>query len=211
MGQCDAGRSAVAGMVKPIIMNVPLFPLSSVILPGGRIPLQLFEPRYTDMLVRCMREDRGFVVVLLREGLETRSKVAFYDIGTYVRIVDFQQLENGFLGITVEGESKVTVVSSWQQDDGLNVGDVECLLDEPCVPVPKAFSELVLVLRALVRHPVVEELNMDMDFSDARVVGWRLTELLPLERHQKQALLEIQDPIERLQRLETLLDELEQR
>ncbi len=192
-------------------MNVPLFPLSSVILPGGRIPLQLFEPRYTDMLARCMREDRGFVVVLLREGLETRSKAAFYDIGTYVRIVDFQQLDNGLLGITVEGESKVTVVRSWQQEDGLNVGDVECLLDEPQVPVPDAFSELVLVLRALVRHPVVEELNMELDFEDARVVGWRLTELLPLERHQKQALLEIQEPIERLQRLETLLDELEQR
>lgn len=190
-------------------MNVPLFPLSSVILPGGRIPLQLFEPRYTDMLSRCLREDRGFVVVLLREGMETRSKVAFYDIGTYVRIVDFQQLDNGFLGITVEGDSKVTVVRSWQQDDGLNVGDVECLLDEPEAPVPDEFSELVLVLRALVRHPVVQELNMAMDFEDARTVGWRLTELLPLEREQKQVLLELQEPVERLQHLQKLLEELE--
>lgn len=206
-----AGRSAVADMVKSTIMNVPLFPLGSVVLPGGRIPLQLFEPRYTDMLSRCIREDRGFVVVLLREGLETRRKVAFYDIGTYVRIVDFRQLDNGLLGITVEGESKVTVVRSWQQQDGLNVGDVECLLDEPRAAVPEAFSGLVQVLRALVRHPVVKELDMDLDFEDARVVGWRLTELLPLERHHKQALLEIQEPIERLRRLETLLDELEQR
>jgi Lon protease-like protein len=86
-------------------MNVPLFPLNSVVLPGGRIPLQLFEPRYLDMLTRCMKEDRGFVVVLLRDGAETGKLAAFYDIGTYVRIIDFKQLENGLLGITVEGES----------------------------------------------------------------------------------------------------------
>ena len=100
-------------------MNVPLFPLNSIVLPRGRIPLQLFEPRYIDMLTRCLKEDRGFVVVLLREGGETGPTTAFYDIGTYVRIIDFQQLENGLLGITVEGASKVSVVRSWQQEDGL--------------------------------------------------------------------------------------------
>ena len=94
------------------LMNVPLFPLNSIVLPRGRIPLQLFEPRYIDMLTRCLKEDRGFVVVLLQEGGEAGRTAAFYDIGTYVRIIDFQQLENGLLGITVEGESKVSVVSS---------------------------------------------------------------------------------------------------
>ena len=112
------------------LMNVPLFPLNSIVLPRGRIPLQLFEPRYIDMLTRCLKEDRGFVVVLLQEGGEAGRTAAFYDIGTYVRIIDFQQLENGLLGITVEGESKVSVVRSWQQEDGLNVGDVECLIEE---------------------------------------------------------------------------------
>ena len=87
------------------LMNVPLFPLNSIVLPRGRIPLQLFEPRYIDMLTRCLKEDRGFVVVLLQEGGEAGRTAAFYDIGTYVRIIDFQQLENGLLGITVEGES----------------------------------------------------------------------------------------------------------
>ena len=55
-------------LVTVLTMNVPLFPLNSVVLPGGRIPLQLFEPRYIDMLTRCLKEDRGFVVVLLRDG-----------------------------------------------------------------------------------------------------------------------------------------------
>lgn len=192
------------------IMNVPLFPLNSIVLPKGRIPLQLFEPRYIDMLSRCMREDRGFVVVLLREGAETASKAAFYDVGTYVRIIDFQQLDNGLLGITVEGERKVSVVRSWQQDDGLNLGDVECLIAEAQSVVPDHYHELPSVLRALFRHPVVGDLGMAVDYEDARDVGWRLTELLPLDKQEKQRLAELQDPLERLDRLLELLEALEQ-
>ncbi|MBW4935664.1 LON peptidase substrate-binding domain-containing protein [Marinobacter sp. F4206] len=191
-------------------MNVPLFPLNSIVLPRGRIPLQLFEPRYIDMLTRCLKEDRGFVVVLLRDGAETGPTASFYDIGTYVRIIDFQQLENGLLGITVEGTSKVTVVRNWQEEDGLNVGDVEVLLDEADSEVPERFSELPSVLRALFKHPVVRDLDMDVDYRDARHVGWRLTELLPLDKQEKQRLVELQDPLERLSRLQELLEALEE-
>lgn len=191
-------------------MNVPLFPLNSVVLPGGRIPLQLFEPRYLDMLTRCLKEDRGFVVVLLREGVETGKVAAFYDIGTYVRIIDFKQLDNGLLGITVEGQSKVSVVRSWQQEDGLNVGDVECLLAEDVLMIPERYTELPSVLKALFRHPVIHDLGMEVDYTDARDVGWRLTELLPLDKQEKQRLVELQNPLERLDRLNDLLEALEE-
>ncbi|MGF2685955.1 LON peptidase substrate-binding domain-containing protein [Marinobacter sp. DUT-3] len=191
-------------------MNVPLFPLNSIVLPKGRIPLQLFEPRYIDMLTRCLKEDRGFVIVMLREGLETAKEAAFYDIGTYVRIIDFQQLDNGLLGITVEGQGKVSVIRSWQEPDGLNLGDVECLMDEIDCEVPERYTELSAVLKALFRHPVIRDLEMDVDYSDARDVGWRLTELLPLDKQEKQRLVELQDPIERLGRLQSLLEALEQ-
>ncbi|MEQ9546038.1 MAG: LON peptidase substrate-binding domain-containing protein [Marinobacter sp.] len=191
-------------------MNVPLFPLNSIVLPKGRIPLQLFEPRYIDMLTRCLKEDRGFVVVMLREGLETAKEAAFYDIGTYVRIIDFQQLDSGLLGITVEGEGKVTVVRSWQEPDGLNLGDVEPLIDENGCKVPERYLELPAVLKALFRHPVIRDLDMEVDYDDARDVGWRLTELLPLDKQEKQKLVELQDPIERLSRLHSLLEALEE-
>jgi len=192
------------------IMNVPLFPLNSVVLPGGRIPLQLFEPRYLDMLTRCMKEDRGFAVVLLREGVDTGKAAAFYDIGTYVRIIDFKQLDSGLLGITVEGQSKVSVIRSWQQEDGLNVGDVECLLAEDMLLIPEHYAELPSVLKALFRHPVIRDLGMEVDYDDARDVGWRLTELLPLDKQEKQRLVELQDPLERLDRLNGLLEALEE-
>ena len=95
-------------------MKVPVFPLNSVVLPGGRIPLQLFEPRYIDMLTRCLKSDEGFVITLLRDGAEAGRVASFYETGTYVRIIDFQQLENGLLGITVEGEAKVSIARSWR-------------------------------------------------------------------------------------------------
>lgn len=187
----------------------PLFPLNATVLPGGRIPLQLFEPRYLDMLARCLREQKGFVVVLLRDGQETGTAATFYDIGTCVRIIDFQQLDNGLLGITAEGEFKVAVTRSWRAPDGLNMGEVVRLPEEPEDALPSARAELASVLRALLRHPVINSLEMNVDFSSAREVGWRLIELLPLDRPEKQQLLELQDPLERLERLQALLDAME--
>lgn len=192
-------------------MTVPIFPLNSIVLPKGRIPLQLFETRYIDMLSRCLKDDVGFVVVLLREGSEAGRFAQFYDIGTYVRIIDFQQLSNGLLGITVEGQLKVSLRESWQQADGLHMGEVEPLLDEAQSEVPERYSELPSVLEALCRHPVIRDLKMHVDYADARDVSWRLTELLPLEACEKQRLVELQDPLERLDRLQQLLEALEGR
>ena len=149
------------------------------------------------------------MVVLLREGQEVDSQAAFYDIGTYVQITDFQQLDNGLLGITAEGLWKVAVSRSWRAPDGLNLGDVERLPEEPEDTLPSAYSELAAVLRALLRHPVVNKLELTVDFASAREVGWRLTELLPLDSQEKQRLLEYQDPLERLDRLSSLLDAMD--
>lgn len=160
------------------------------------------------MLARCLKEDRGFVVVLLKNGGEAGRTATFYDIGTYVQVTDFQKLDNGLLGITIEGVYKVSVIRSWQQRDGLNIGDVDVLLDEAQSDIPERFDELPSVLRALSRHPVIRDLNMNVDYEDARHIGWRLTELLPLDKHEKQRLVELQDPLERLSRLQLLLEAL---
>jgi Lon protease-like protein len=84
------------------------------------------------------------------------------------------------------------------------------LLDEAESDVPDRYHELPSVLKALFRHPVIRDLGMDVDYDDARHVGWRLTELLPLDKQEKQRLAELQDPLERLDRLQDLLEALEQ-
>jgi hypothetical protein len=191
-------------------MVSPLFPLNSVVLPGGRLPLQLFERRYIDMLSRCLKQGENFVIVLLEQtGRDTLPDAAFHPIGCAVRVVDFEPLANGMLGVTAEGTAKVSVSRNWREQDGLNVGEVVLLPEEPHCTTPMLHEDLVSILRALCQHPSVQSLGLDIDYQDARQVGWRLTELLPLDISSRQSLLEMDDPLERLEALARLVEEME--
>ena len=187
-------------------MRVPLFPLNALVCPGGRLPLRVFEPRYLDMISRCLKEGTGFVVVMLRE--DESSAQPFYDLGTYAQIVDFGQSEPGIINVTAEGESRVFIHKPERQEDGLWTAKIEPANGENFVSLPDQYVELKEVLQALVQHPTVEELKMDIDYKDGRQVGWRLTELLPLDNAQKQQLLEMVDPISRLECISDQLSEM---
>lgn len=193
---------------------IPLFPLGSVLFPAGAMPLKIFEPRYVDMVSRCMREDTGFGVVLIRSGFEARRgaddpQPEIFGMGTYARIVDFDQLPDGLLGIMATGERKFRVVRTFEQPDHLLMGEVEFLPDEPEMSLPEQFQELADLLRELLKHPMVERLRLRADLRDARAVGWRLGELLPLEPEIKQSLLQLRDPRERLTELKRIIDHLQ--
>lgn len=189
-------------------MQLPLFPLNTLVCPRGKLPLRVFEPRYLDMIKACLKQHQGFVVVMLQQGEETGgADCLFYKVGTLVEIVDFDLCDQGMLEITVMGQQRVNIVSPTCQADGLWLGEIEASCEEHFFPLPAEYLELKSVLQALVQHPVVKELNMDIDYSDGRQVGWRLTELLPLENAQKQQLFEMTDP---LHRLETISDQLDQ-
>ena len=194
-------------------VEIPLFPLHPVLFPGGRLPLQIFEPRYMDMVVRCMREETPFGVVLIRKGQDARlthdsPQPDIFDVGTEAHIVDFNQLSNGRLGIVVRGGRKFRIRELREQADHLLLGQVEFLSEEPALSVGEAHQGLVEILRELVKHPMIEKLGLDIEFEDARSVGWRLAELLPIEPEIKQSLLKLQSPRERLQELTRLVDKL---
>jgi uncharacterized protein len=193
--------------------DIPLFPLHPVLFPGGKLPLQIFEPRYMDMVVQCMRDGVPFGVVLIRKGNDARLSADarqpdIFDVGTEAHVVDFNQLSNGRLGIVVRGGRKFRVRSVREQDDHLLVGQVELLPDEPALGVGDEHRELVDILQELVKHPMIEKLGLDIDLDDARSVGWRLAELLPIEPEIKQSLLKLQWPRERLQELTRLVNKL---
>jgi Lon protease-like protein len=184
-----------------------------VLFPGGRLPLQIFEPRYMDMVVRCMRDGSPFGVVLIRKGADARltsdaEQPDVFDVGTEAHVVDFNQLSNGRLGIVVRGGRKFRIRGKREQADHLLLGDVEYLPDEPALAVGAEHRELVDILQELVKHPMIEKLGLDVQFDDARSVGWRLAELLPIEPEIKQSLLKLQWPRERLQELTRLVDKL---
>jgi Lon protease-like protein len=191
---------------------IPLFPLRSVVFPGGRLSLQIFEQRYIDLVSRCMKTDSGFGVCLLLKGDElaqpgTQQQVS--RVGMYCKIVDWDKLPNGLLGITVEGLRKFTVMDSWMSDNKLLMGSVrwgpEDFLGQPALPMSPDQDGLVDLLRDLMAHPLIEELGVVMDFADQRQLGWRLAELLPIPVHQKQQLLEINNSSERLNEIENLV------
>jgi uncharacterized protein len=191
---------------------IPLFPLRSVLFPGGRLPLQIFEQRYIDLVSHCMKTDSGFGVCLVTKGEEviqpgTRQQVS--RVGMYARIVDWDQLPNGLLGITVEGQRKFTVMDCWARDDKLLMGTVnwaaEDYLGQEALPITQEQEGLVDLLKDLMAHPLIESLGLEMDYSDQRQLGWRLAELLPVPAHHKQQLLELNNTGERLKEIENLV------
>lgn len=191
---------------------IPLFPLRSVLFPGGRLPLQIFEQRYIDLVSHCMKTDTGFGVCLISKGAEATSPGARQQVervGMYARIVDWDQLPSGLLGITVEGQHKFTVQDCWARDDKLLMATVQfCQQDyvgQPALPLTEQHQTLVELLRDLAAHPMIESLDLDIDFDDRRQLAWRLSELLPVPMHQKQKLLALDDTEERIGEIENLV------
>ncbi|MDP1757860.1 MAG: LON peptidase substrate-binding domain-containing protein [Pseudohongiella sp.] len=191
---------------------IPLFPLRSVVFPGGRLSLQIFEQRYIDLVSHCMKKDTGFGVCLLLKGeelVQPGSQQQVSRVGMYCKIIDWDKLPNGLLGITVEGIRKFNVMESWVADTKLLMGSVrwegEDFMGQAALPLSEEHDGLVDLLRDLMAHPLIEELGVTMDFTDQRQLGWRLAELLPIPVHQRQQLLEINDTSERLREIENLV------
>ena len=193
--------------------EIPLFPLGVVLFEGGQLPLQIFETRYLDMVSRCLREEIPFGAVLIRTGRDARlspddGQPEVFEVGSEATIVNFNQLSNGRLGIVVRGGRKIRILESWEQPDHLLLGNVEYLPGEPEVAIGKEHQALVDILKELMKHPMIEKLELDIDFSDARSVGRRLAELLPIEVEIKQSLLQLQWPRERLFEISRLVNKL---
>jgi Lon protease-like protein len=190
--------------------ELPLFPLNTVLFPRGPLPLRIFEPRYVDMVRRCMREESCFGVVLLQGGGETGPVSGVASVGTSARIVDFNLLKDGLLGLTCRGERRFRLLRRWRQDDGLNMGEVEWL-DPPvsaagaAVAVPPEHGHLGELLRRVLPELGEVYAGIEPRFEDAAWVGARLVEILPIELNAKQAFLEMDDPLERLAVLSPLI------
>ncbi len=113
--------------------DFPLFPLKTVLLPGNRLSLKIFETRYVDMIARCMREGSAFGVVLIHKGEESQAVSDIYSIGTTATICDWEHRADGLLGISVEGQQRFEIESTRSQDDCLVMSNIS-ILDESELP-----------------------------------------------------------------------------
>jgi len=176
-----------------------LFPLNAVLFPGSTLGLRIFEARYLDMVRECARSGRGFGVCLIMQGHEAGEPALPAAVGTLASIVDFDTLPDGLLGISVTGGARFRVQKSRVRGNGLVIGEVREWPDEPIMPVPVEFSLLPAILERLAEQAGLSWRNGPRErYEDASWVGFRLAELLPLGDAERQQLLEVTDPVERL-------------
>ena len=179
--------------------DLPLFPLSNVLFPGGVLRLRIFEPRYLDLVRECCRDGSGFGVCLIIEGSEVGAPAVPAAIGTIARITDFYTLDRGLLGITAEGGERFRVERTRVRDNGLIRSEVSRWEAEASEPVPAEFGLLPVILDRLLAQMNLPARNEDRRcFDDASWVGFRLAEVLPLATDERQQMLETTDPLQRL-------------
>lgn len=188
-------------------MTLPLFPLHTVLFPGGLLPLRIFEPRYLDMISACLKQGGGFGICLIREGKEVGEAARTYDIGTLVRIDYFEKRNDGLLGITVQGERRFRVLASTVTPHQLLTAEVELLAPEQPCAVPAECAPLAEMLRQVLAQLDYPYAKLAPHYDDATWLGARLIELMPFKLEVKQYLLQMDDPLARLERLGALLED----
>jgi len=187
-------------------LSIPLFPVHSVLFPGGPLALRIFEPRYLELISRSLREESPFGICLIEDGAEVGQAASTFDVGTLVHITYWNRRRDGLLGVTVRGERRFRVLSRQIQPNQLILAEVELLADEPVRQIPKAYTQLTELLQQILEQLDHPYLNLPRRYDDAAWVGARLAELLPLALVQKQRLLQMDDPIQRLERLKGMIE-----
>ncbi|HEX7816787.1 LON peptidase substrate-binding domain-containing protein [Dyella sp.] len=187
-------------------LELPLFPLGTVLYPEGQLQLRIFERRYLDMVRECARTGGPFGVCLILRGQEAGEPATPAAVGTLASIVDFHNREDGLLGIVAQGEQRFRVRRTRVRDDGLVRGEVEPWPDEPRLAMPAEFALLSTILERLVANmaPHLRQVPQYL-YDDASWVGFRLAELLPLQIEEQQRMLELNDPVQRLAELRDIL------
>ncbi len=190
-------------------MHLPLFPLNSVIFPGGVLPLRIFESRYLDMVKECSRNHSEFVICLIKDGSEVGNAAKHQNIGTACRIVDWETLPDGLLGVTAQGQARVEVKTTQIQVNQLLIGDVEYLIEDDDETLPREFDEWAQLISSIIKE-LGEPFSQQMQKpQSSHWIAARLTEYLPFELEQKQRILEIDHPLVRLEHLRDILRDIE--
>ena len=187
--------------------NLPIFPLGLVALPGSIQSLQIFEPRYVNMIKSCMSDDHGFVIVLQNNE---STDFGISKKGTYVEIIDFNNLPNGLLGITVKSENKVSIKNIYQLEDGLHIAEIKPEIDPEVdnQALIAEYPEIINILSQLIKHPKINELPIKVDFNSADSIAYHLAGLIPLSIKQRQNLLEAFDASQRLSILSKYIEKI---
>ena len=190
--------------------SLPLFPLRTVLFPGGILPLKIFEQRYVEMTKSCLRDERPFGVCMITEGQEVAQPDApipsFANVGTLAQITNFDMPQLGILHVQTQGLMRFEVRSHSVDSTGLVIGEVTTIGAEPSHPLPETYAPLAKILGVIAARLGPENFPATTAYDDASWVGYRLAELLPLPLTIKQRMLEVNDANVRLTALNQFLE-----
>lgn len=186
--------------------DIPIFPLHTVLFPDGYLKLRIFEQRYIDMVRECSLKACDFGVCLINNQEDSNRPANHMRVGTTAEICDFSTLGDGLLGITAHGRQKFIISKTRMRDNGLLMAEVKILDQTALIDVPEEYSVLSMITARFMEqmssnYPSFQPQHL----QDANWIGYRLAELLPLDINEKQVLLQLSDPLERLQMLVEVL------
>ena len=201
------GLSRAAETPTPVRMEIPLFPLDTVLFPGGVLPLKIFEQRYLDMTAACMKEGLPFGICLIATGKEVGGVAEPHAVGTLAEISNWEMEQLGILMVTTRGGKRFRILEKATGSDNLLRATVEIIADNGPLPMPPERQRLLPLLRRVASDIGPARFPEPHRYDDAEWVGYRITEILPVQNLAKQKLLELEDPLSRLEILEKFLDQ----
>lgn len=185
--------------------SLPIFPLGSVLFPGGTLALRIFERRYMDMATACLKNGTPFGIALIHSGSEVGAPAEPEMVGTVAQIVDWDMQELGILQARVRGEHRFRIISKMATGAGLIIGETTPIPDDTHIDCPE-FVPCVEFLKKVLSNTGAASISATR-FDDAAWVSFRITEFLPLNNTVKQKMLELTDARMRLEILHRFLDD----
>lgn len=185
--------SPLGGMMNKKTLNVPLFPLKTVLYPSVTVDLKIFEPRYTDMIVQCMKHNSPFGIIHIFKGEETDTESEVYAIGTLANISSWQDRSDGLLGITAEGFQRFEIITTDAQHDGLIVAEIEYCDEDELLLTPEQYS----YMPELLQHITVQQGKTADTDTPFYIALYQLIHFLPVDNTLKQRLLEVPNCLDR--------------
>ena len=193
--------------------DLPLFPLNAVLFPQARLPLQIFEPRYLEMIERCLRDDLAFGIVLIKAGVEVGGAAIPHAVGTIARIVDSARQEDGRINITTAGVTRFAL-NDYSNARAYLSGRIRLLPDEnvdiqKTAPLAQRVGELFFYVRAIqsVSNPEADDHEPTIELpKDPTILSYAIAATMPVSAQDKQNLLETATVPARLRREILILD-----
>jgi Lon protease-like protein len=203
MGWFDYARSAEGASIE--VINIALFPLNTVLFPGSILPLRLFEQRYLDMAAHCMKTSEPFGICLIDEGSETGGAAQPHPVGTLAEIIDWEMEQLGILQISAQGGKRFRILSLEPGPNKSLSAKVEIIPHNGPCALPTDKERILLLLQRIIRDLGNDRIPEPHRLDDAEWVSYRISEILPIQNLAKQKLLELEDPVVRLNILEKYL------